>query len=72
MLGLITFQYHQNNNHNTINEFNEDTFHYVVFCELYSPFPGLPLWVIRRFHDVGRAGSRTILQMKKLQSREVK
>lgn len=85
MLGLITFQYHKNNNHNTTNEFNEDTFYYVIFgelyflfyfiflfCELYSPFPGLPLWVVGRSHDVGRAGSRTILQMKKLPSREVK
>ena len=38
MLGLITFQYHKNNNHNTTNEFNEDTFYYVIFWELYFLF----------------------------------
>ena len=32
MLGLITFQYHKNNNHNTTNEFN------VIFGELYFYF----------------------------------
>lgn len=38
MLGLITFQYHQNNNHNTINEFNDNIFYYSVLCKFYSPF----------------------------------
>lgn len=38
MLGLITFQYHQNNNPNTINELNDNIFYYSVLCKFYSPF----------------------------------
>lgn len=42
---------------------------FVICTVLLPPFP---LYIIARSHDVGRAGMLPILQMRKLQSREVK
>lgn len=70
-LNLITLQYHPDNNHNTINLMIVDS---IIPCFIISTvlLPALPLWILRRSHDVGRAGMMAILQMRKLQSREVK
>lgn len=70
-LNLIIFQYHPNNNHNTINLM---IVYFIILCFIiFMVFlPTLALWIIRRSHDVGRAGMMAILQMRKLQSGEVK
>lgn len=56
---------------NTLNLMRVDS---LILCFLIFTvlLPALPLWVLRRSHDAGRAGMMAILQMRKLQSREVK